>query len=71
MQNSLSVVAAQRSIAVAQQRQGSVMSVCVMYKVIGTTSDTLLARGSSSGTNGFLRWNAVDITLHNSYSYNC
>ena len=64
-------MAAQRSIAVAQQRWGSVMSVCVMYKVIGTTSDTLLARGSSSGTNGFLWWNALDITLDNSYSYNC
>ena len=48
-------MAAQRSIAVAQQRQGSIMSACVVYKVIGTTSDTLLACGSSSGTNGFLR----------------
>ena len=64
-------MAAQRSIAVAQQRQGSVMYVCVVYKVIGITSDTLLERGSSFGTNGFLRWNAVDVTLDNSYSYNC
>ena len=31
--------AAQRSIAVAQQLQGSVVSVCVVYKVMGTTSD--------------------------------
>ena len=46
-------------------------SVCVKYKVIGTTSDTLLARGSSSGTDGFLRWNAVDNILDNSYSHNC
>ena len=50
---------------------GSVMSVSVVYKVIGTTSDSLLACGSYSGTNGFLRCNAVDNTLDNSYSYNC
>ena len=63
-------MAAQRRIAVAQQRQGSDMHVCVMYKEIGTTNDTLLTRGSSFGSNGVVWWNAVDITLDNSYSYN-